>query len=368
LVIAAQVPDMLLAFASPAKSIEDALERRLNMRTGKSVIVRIFCRGMVTVTIAAAMTPTAARASSDKGVVPGPAGAAGSKIGVRSGAEVPAEPTTPGERLWTKRYNGVGDYQDDPSALGVSPDGAQVFVTGSSYGSTNNLDYATVAYDSSTGARPWATRYEGSGHFQDESQALGVSPDGAQVFVTGSSYGSTSSTDYATVAYDSSTGAKLWAKRYNGPTNGEDGASALGVSPDGAEVFVTGYSQGSTSGDYATVAYDSSTGAKLWAKRYNGPANGGDSARALGVSTDGTRVFVTGDSGGSTSSTDYATVAYDASTGARLWATRYNGPANDHDFVSALGVSPDGAEVFVTGGSYGPNYYLDYATVAYSAV
>ena len=38
-------------------------------------------------------------------------------------------------------------------------------------------------------------------------------------------------------------------------------------------------------------------------------------------------VFVTGVSnGGSTSSDDYATIAYDASTGARLWVNRYNGP------------------------------------------
>ena len=102
-----------------------------------------------------------------------------------------------------------------------------------------------------------------------------MSPDGSKVFVTGESGGSNGYDDYATVAYDASTGAQLWAKRYNGPGNGDDSATALGVSPDGSKVFVTGLSTGSTSGyyDYATVAYDASTGAKLWAKRYNGPAN-----------------------------------------------------------------------------------------------
>jgi outer membrane protein assembly factor BamB len=142
-----------------------------------------------------------------------------------------------------------------------------------------------------------------------------VSPDGAAVFVTGQSPGSVTANDYATIAYDAATGAKLWVRRYNGPTNGEDGATALAVSPDGAAVFVTGYSAGSeTSLDYATAAYDASTGAKLWSSRYNGPANGIDFPIALAVSPDGAAVFVTGASErpGGVYSYDYATVAYSA--------------------------------------------------------
>ncbi len=55
------------------------------------------------------------------------------------------------------------------------------------------------------------------------------------------------------------------------------------MSPDGSEVFVTGFSFGSTSGgDYATLAYDASTGAELWAKRYSGPGNDYDLAYRLG--------------------------------------------------------------------------------------
>src|SRR6266550_2186639 len=114
-------------------------------------------------------------------------------------------------------------------------------------------------------------------------------------------------------------GDQLWVKRYNGPGNGSDFANALAVDPVGSRVLVTGESLGSTSSfDYATAAYDPSTGATAWLKRYNGPANGFDEVRALEVSPGGSRVFVTGDSGGSTSIDDFATVAYNASTGAQL--------------------------------------------------
>jgi outer membrane protein assembly factor BamB len=271
-----------------------------------------------------------------------------------------------GARLWVKRYHGSGDDEDHASALGVSPDGSKVFVTGSSVKATGFGDYATVAYDASTGMRLWAKRYDAPASMYNSASALGVSPDGSKVFVTGTTHGSTSDEDYATVAYDAATGAQLWATRYNGPAPTDDLpiVAALGVSPDGAKVFVTGGTEVPTGADYATVAYDASTGTQLWATRYNGPgiSHSDDSASALGVSNDGSKVFVTGGSTGSTGA-DYATVAYDASTGAQLWATRYSAG----DSASALGVSNDGSKVFVTGFSDGGSGSVDYATVAYAA-
>jgi lipocalin len=273
-----------------------------------------------------------------------------------------AAPT--GAVLWTKRYNGPGNGYDSASALGVSPDGSKVFVTGYSTGSTSP-DYATVAYDASTGAQLWAKRYNGPGDNADGASALAVSPDGSRVFVTGQSLGA-QTYEYATVAYNSSTGATLWAKLYKGPANGDAYASALSVSPDGSKVFVTGQNAGTSSDDYATVAYVADTGARLWAKRYNGTGDSGDYATALGVSPDGSTVFVTGESTASAGTTDYVTFAYDTTTGATLWARRYNGPAHDNDRANALAVSPDGSKVFVTGRSAGSTSLDDYATLAYS--
>src|SRR5581483_846863 len=272
-----------------------------------------------------------------------------------------------GAQLWARRYNGPGNLFDGAYALGVSPDGSRVFVTGSSYGSGDQEDYATVAYDAARGAQLWVSRYDGPGSDDDFALALEVSPDGSRLFVTGESAGAGSYGDYATFAYDAASGAQLWEGRYNGPGNGYDSGEALGVSPDGSRLFVTGWSVGSGGySDYATVAYDATSGAQRWARRYNGPGHRYDEARALRVSPDGSTLFVTGDSVGSGTYSDYATVAYKAPGGSQLWASRYNGPGSGGDEPLALGVSPDGLRLFVAGSSEGSGSSLDFATVAYS--
>ena len=224
-------------------------------------------------------------------------------------------PAVPGGQLWVSRYNGPasgGEPATDAAiSVAVSPGGSAVFVTGISVGSGGSA-YATVGYDAATGAQLWASRYSGPGNGENNARQVTVSPDGGTVFVTGGSLGSGSGTDYATVAYDAATGAQRWVSRYNGPGNANDEALSLAVSPDGATVFVTGASDGVTSRqDYATVAYNTATGARRWASRYNGPGNQGDHAASLAVGPAGDTVYVTGDSfGGAGTGPDYATVAY----------------------------------------------------------
>lgn len=108
-------------------------------------------------------------------------------------------------------------------------------------------------------------------------------------------------------------GTRLWLSRFSGAQGSSGAPASMAVSPGGRRVFVTGFSAGNAPGDlgdYATVAYDAQTGARLWARRYNGPGKGTDLAASVAVSPSGTMVFVTGSSMRNGSVSDYATIAY----------------------------------------------------------
>lgn len=274
---------------------------------------------------------------------------------------------TDGETLWISRWD--RGYADGAVGLAVHPDGSKVFVTGSSNRRVGLPDYATVAYSAVTGSELWVKRYAGLAKSSvDSSRDIAIAPDGHTVFVTGDSGVPGSDVDYATVAYRSSTGKRSWAVRYDGASNRDDFGRSIAVSPHGARVFVTGNSRGATgSVDYATVGYDVSSGSQIWARGYNGPSKHHDKAWSVTTSPVGGTVFITGESQG-LEGYDFATIAYDLASGQRLWLARYD--ASGVDRGEALAVSPDGATVFVSGNSQNvpgaTNYDFDYATVSYA--
>jgi DNA-binding beta-propeller fold protein YncE len=288
-------------------------------------------------------------------------------------ATVAYNPAT-GDQLWVTRYNGPGNGLDVPEAIGVSPDGGTVFVTGYSVGTGTDTDatqdYATIAYSATTGAQLWIQRYAGARQAPSEARALVVSHDGSTVYVTGYSAGTKSVNQYVTLAYRATTGARLWSSRYSASSINQ--ARSIAISPNDKAIYVTGRSGVSPSNfDDATVAYNAATGARLWVSRYNGldnsKANGSEFANDITVGPGGQTVYITGGSSGKTSDTDFTTIAYKASTGAQLWISRYNGPGNFIDSGVALAVTPNGGTVVATGPSWGKGSNTDYATIAYNA-
>ena len=260
-----------------------------------------------------------------------------------------------GQQQWVARYNGPGNFGDDAYAIAIDGTG-NVYVTGGSWGD-HYTDYATVKYNS-VGEQQWVTRYSGPGHYLDDAKAIALDNVG-NVYVTGSSYGPNTESDYATVKYNTA-GQQQWVARYNGPGNLWDDARGI-VVDSSSNVYVTGASQDTDgAGDYATIKYNSA-GQQQWVARYNGPTGSGGDAAAI-VTDTADNVYVTGYSS-SNVGLDYATIKYN-SAGQEQWVARYSGTGNGESFATAIAVDSLG-NVYVTGHSWDPVTNRDFATIKY---
>jgi WD40 repeat protein len=273
-------------------------------------------------------------------------GSADYSSGHAFGATIAYDAAT-GQKVWQTNILGA----DGPNAAGLvvvaSPDGSHVFVIGGRAGTT-----LIFAYDAATGSESWTDAYQ-SVLLSSEFFSAVVSRDGSSLYVSGSDERGCCKSFSVTIAYDAATGVRRWESRFPdhpGPNSNE--VTSIAVSPDGAALFVTGYHVYlDRSFHYTTLAYDTSDGHLLWHRFY--PEG---QAFSIAVSPDGKHVVVTGQAfgvdSGSGATIDYATIAYDAATGAQVWRARYDDPAHGYDSARAVVIDPAGSRVFVTG--YGP--------------
>jgi hypothetical protein len=251
---------------------------------------------------------------------------------------------------WVKQYNGPGNSSDIASSIAVD-DSGNVYVTGESWGgSSTNSDYATIKYNSS-GIEQWVSRYNGPGNGQDYAVAIGRDKQ-RNVYVTGSSMGSgTNGLDFATVKYDNS-GVQKWVARYNFGTSNE---IAVGMCIDTpGYIYITGYTTGSNS-IIRTIKYDS-LGNQEWVSSYDGPSTGSNASRDITLDKHGNILIV------GTSDSDYITVKYNPS-GVQQWVSSYEGPGNVINYAKAIETDSD-ANVIITGYSSGP-FSPNWVTVKY---
>ncbi|MFN2544593.1 MAG: PQQ-binding-like beta-propeller repeat protein [Actinomycetota bacterium] len=126
-----------------------------------------------------------------------------------------------------------------------------------------------------------------------------------------------------------------------------DSDNSMAITPDGTTLFTAGstdrvgprYDQG----PIATIAVDATTGSRLWATRHDGPDEH-PFGSVQSVVASNSAVFVTGYTfGGDNDLGIGMALAYDARTGAPRWEADYPGVALDS------AISPDGSLLFVVG-------------------
>ncbi len=194
-----------------------------------------------------------------------------------------------GIQQWIGDYHGPVDW-DMPKDVATDTTG-DVYVTGSSVGVASSEDYLTIRY-SPDGETLWTRRYSGPADGDDEARALVVDALG-NVFVTGHAHFTSADDDCATLKYTAD-GTLAWCARYNGPIGLGAGGEALTVDKAGS-VFVTGggWAGSQAGGDCVTICY-TPAGETAWVKTYNGGND--DRGAALCSDTDG-NVIVAGRAG-----------------------------------------------------------------------
>ena len=278
----------------------------------------------------------AADASGNVAVVSGPAG--GRLLAVTSY-------TSTGVLRWQRTVSPssgtfVGDW------VVAAPNGDLV-VIGHNQDSHGRPIASTMVRYASDGTLLWRVDFS-SGFFPSTARLL--------VDAAGNEYLAWSATGSGFVVQKySPSGGLLWSQG-DSTGGGYAIASSLALSPDGADVAVTGSVSGGAT--WITAIYNATTGVRRW------QVAAAEGLFARDVVVDGTRVYATGqgvtDPGTPAMKYFLTVVAYDRATGARLWRTDKK-PADAYDAAGLwMAKAPDGSLV-VTGQTN--RGFLDWYTV-----
>jgi hypothetical protein len=250
-----------------------------------------------------------------------------------------------------------GLFIDIDASGNVYVGGTREFTSGSTY-----FDFRIMKYPANVGAGATWTSYGDSG-FNGIDKPNAMSLDNAgNIYIGGQGFTNTAEKDdYLLMKYNNS-GTLLWRRLYSGSDGNNDKINALVV--DAANnCYVTGKVKSTGSAeDYMTIKYNA-IGDTTWTKKYTTPGLGLDEGTDI-ILSQVSGVYVTGFSYLSASNNDYYTIKYDETTGAEIWATRFDGPASNSDKASKIRVDA-GDNIYVSGTSNGGSTNLDYSTIKY---
>ena len=238
--------------------------------------------------------------------------------------------------------DGVGgvDGIDHASGVAVSPDGAHVYATGE-----HDDAVATFARDATTGMPTFvAVAREGIGGVAGirNPSAVTVSPDGANVYVAGGT-----ADGVGVFARDSVTGVLTFvqAVRYGDEALGVDRPRSVAVTADGTSLYIAGHDDDGVAAFARNPADGRLTFVEI--ERDHGFLGGLDGAAAVTASPDGRYVFAAGENDHtiSTLRRDPVTSALSFVEAQRDGRLGVDGLRK----ASAVTVSPDGAHLYAVG-------------------
>ncbi|PWH81886.1 S8 family serine peptidase [Brumimicrobium oceani] len=305
-----------------------------------------------------------------------------------------------GHLLWQTTYSGALN-QDDMAADLFVDDNYNVYVTGAvAENAQNHYDLAVVKFNSN-GVKQWDYFYNYGGAPLPYDAGTAITGNDDFLFVTGSSAGNNTNSDYVVIKLEAGNGNEVWAQRYD--YDGFDDVPAKIKVSNTQEIIVSGGSQISenpavwematiqlepngqfindfrtgqsvtggvsevydmtvdangnyyiagtkknTSTDYDITVYKLDDNLNLiWEKTYDGD---GDEDIGKGIKVDNQgNVYVSGFVTTQNEGKNYSLLKFD-SYGTLDWSREYNGKNNEDDEAVNL-VIKDNNKVFVTGSS-----------------
>ena len=252
-----------------------------------------------------------------------------------------------GAVVWTSVQNRSGTTADVPAKVVVGTDGSVVL------GGISSNDAWTVKLAAADGTRVWQQVY----NFANKPDGIrGLALDASNnVFIA--AYSQSANYDMYTAKYAALDGTLIWGVRYNSSYNSSDAPWDMVVDQN-ANVYVSGTSYRSSSlRDAMTLKYSGLDGTLQWQSRYNANSSGSDENYSVSIDGIGNPVSV-GYTTTSNGTTDVTLLKNNKSSGSNTWQTTFDGGSNKNDTPKKVKVDPNG-NVWTTGVTTGSSGQLE---------
>ena len=234
-----------------------------------------------------------------------------------------------GAELWTRTYNGPGDWYDQGRSIALGADGT-VYACGNTPDPTKRAQALVLEYDGRTGQLLSDTIYRATPGASESAYELVVGDDGS-VFFGGSTNGDGPDSMVVRLAPDKS---EAWMTTWDGAAHSpysQDHVDQMQMLDDGSLLVMHYGVMADLQPDYVLTKYDPADGSIIWDEHYGTRA--GEYAREFLVDASGD-IFVTGVGLGA--GDKFFTIKVDGASGAELWQAYDGNGFDDHGSHLAL--------------------------------